>query len=146
MLIAISIFVFLPRKKASHADILTNSLPITRKTIVVACYLTFMVIAMIGTAVWLLLTYLSILINSNIGFDFQQVFTFKLGFIFLFIFLIQVSLIFPMFFRLGTFSMVLIFFSAMLIPIVFNIKVPRLKSKTFVPFGLPSTYGQKRYF
>ncbi len=118
-----SFYLFSEKKRA--AEILTVTLPGTRSTIVIARYLTSIIIAVFGIILWLLNAYISEFIYTDAMSHFQQIAKLKVLFMALLFISIQLSIFLPAAFSFRIFGMVSTFVIALIaailsIPLIFH--------------------------
>ncbi len=116
-------FLFIEKKRTT--EILTNSLPGTRSTIVIARYLTSIVIVVFGFILWLLNAYISQFIYTDAMTHFHQIAKLKVLFMALLFVSIQMSIFLPAVFSFRIFGMVLTYAIALImavlpIPLLFS--------------------------
>jgi len=116
---------YLFREKKRTAEILNNSLPATRSTIVIARYSASILVAIIGIILWLLNAYISKFIYTDSMTHFHQVAKLKVLFMALLFISIQLSIFLPAAFSFKIFGMVSTFVIALItailpIPLIFH--------------------------
>jgi len=116
---------YLFREKKRNIEIFNNSLPGTRSIIVIARYLTSIIIVAIGIILWLLNAYISEFIYTNAMTHFHQIAKPKVLFMALLFITIHISIFLPAVFNFRVFGMVLTYaiasISAILpIPLIFH--------------------------
>ena len=109
----ISSFYLFNEKKRS-IEILNSSLPGTRSTIVIARYLSSIIIAIIGIFLWLLNAYISEFIYTDAMTHFHQIAKLKVLFMALLFISIQMSIFLPAVFSFRIFGMVLTYTIALI--------------------------------
>ena len=120
----VSSFYLFKEKKLS-TEILTNSLPGDRSSIVIARYLTSIAIIVIGIILWTLNAYISEFIYADAKTHFHQIAKLKVLFMALFFMSIKLSLFLPSVFSFRTFGMASTFTVALIaailsIPLIFH--------------------------
>ena len=120
----VSIFYLFKEKKLS-TEILTNSLPGSRSTIVIARYLTSIIIILIGMILWTLNAYIAEFIFTNSMTHFHQIVKLKVLLMALLFMSIQLSIFLPTVFSFRTYGMALTYTVALIaailpIPLIFH--------------------------
>lgn len=118
-----SFFLFIEKKRTT--EILTNSLPGTRSSIVIARYLTSIVIVVFGFILWLLNAYISEFIYTDAMTHFHQIAKLKVLFMALLFVSIQLNIFLPAVFSFRILGMVLTYTIALIlavlpIPLIFS--------------------------
>jgi len=116
---------YLFKEKKFSTEILTNSLPGDRSTIVIARYFTSIVIIVIGMILWTLNAYISEFISTNSMTHFHQIAKLKVLFMALLFMSILQSIFLPAVFGFRTYGMAATFMIALIaailpIPLIFH--------------------------
>ena len=120
----VSSFYLFKEKKLS-TEILTSSLPGTRSTIVIARYLTSIIIILIGMILWTLNAYISEIVFPNAKTHFYHIAKWKVLLMALLFMSIQLSIFLPAVFSFRTFGMAATYTVALIaailsIPLIFH--------------------------
>lgn len=145
---ACSFFLFSDKKR--NMEMLFCSLPVTRSDIVLARYLTSVVIIVVGFSFMYLNGYIASLINTNTVMDFSQTSNPKALFIVLFSFSIYLSIFLPSVFMFRVFGMTMTLISALTavnvsIPLIFHPYSPSF-SPQFEASDFPQSFFTFHYY
>ena len=122
MAIAFACSVFLMKERNRNTDILTCSLPVTKKMVVIARYTTCGLIALAGIAIWFGIAHAANFFYSTSVTRIEQIINMKVVFMALFFLSLHISFFLPAVFRFRL-GGVIIFFSLALIIALFSTAV-----------------------
>ncbi len=128
---AASAFTF--REKSHNIELMTCSLPVTRTAIVIARYLTSIIITIAVVIIWLGFAYLGDLLLSNHVTHFNQIFNYKVLSIILFMITIHTIIFLPAVFCFRIAGTIFTFIIAFITAVATTASYFKTYAETFIP-------------